>query len=1157
MPSGATSSDLAGVTNTDPIAAGWLSQTSFNSRMFPDASGVFRTYASGTAARDDAGLWHAHNDRLQLIKNNTMTGAGAGVLPTGWVEVAGAPAGITRTVNGTVTLANGLTALDVTFSGTASAGGTYWLQFGANADIGVRELKTCVPAAGGTGHAVGDIITLATTGGTVVFAPRIRVDAVNGGGLITACSIVSGGSIRIDPTTNPITQASTTGVGTGATFTVTYGLMTALSLSGYLQLVSGTLDRTAAAAFYLNFATNVNGQVGAQQWIDDRLLNRDTATRRMQKAIAPTGGTAVLAKPSFQFLFTNGSAYNVRLYIAMPMLEPVPSLASDASYPIPTTTVAVLNRADVIQVTGGPLTLAQDANCGIEITMGTMTHNGIEHRAVMPLLTANSSTNLLARDTDGAIYTSAGSARTYKTWRSNYALECTHALTWGGGSAVVASTANAQSKSASSGQPAITTLQLAGDGCIKELKIWNGKISTAGYQSVSAQVAHYGATSGGIVGAAASKDIGASTFVIQSFREVDIGGMSANGLVRIDANDYTQFGGMSKDMLYWSNEVIGASGSPTSTVDPIPKYVLRYFDYLTRSRAFKVYPTRPSLNQAGGIASVTKNGGTKRITSVTTVAGSAFTADYFQDNGYEGDLMAASGVSYITGREAQDNTLDANGVAKDPQNGDKGSQNSETDSFGYSGSIFRSGSNVSWTTQLAIDPWITAGDNTSGLLAGIQYDAAGTQGAADDTTQAYNFRMTLTKTAAIKQNFPNTAPTGYLPQTYEILGRWFQACRNLGYTAVSEGTSATTTNYSLANLGIFNGIGGNAYFDLNNANGFSTDWIGSNWGAQFQAITGSAAQHYCEATNAERSTYWNALKSYLLGFWYYLQYDCVNEVAALSATINAGGTGYAVGDRIVMDVANTMFSVVAKVKTVSSGAVTAVEFIGSVLTRNNSAPSNPVSQLSTSGSGTGCTLNITWGSRVASQINSDALLYGLAADHYRDYCEEDFAGWMQCMYLREGRRMVGLAKMHSSDVLPTIGSTPVISTNTAGSLSYAIDSHSHKRYAKQRSGVWYTENEGWVSRTRGGYNTYAPIPMEILLPARSECTNLGVSFCVSSSHPAFGAERMELSHMTLSESLGILFAQMALGSKPDVQDFDYSAYRTVALARGLVLPQTN
>jgi len=806
---------------------------------------------------------------------------------------------------------------------------------------------------------------------------------------------------------------------------------------------------------------------------------------------------------------------------------------------------------------GAPLTLAQAANCGIEVTMRTMTHNGIEHRAVMPILTANSTTNLLARDTDGAIFTSAGSARTYKTWRSNYALECAHALTWGGGSAVVASTANAQSKSASAPQPSITTLQLAGDGCIKELKIWNGKISTAGYQAVTTQVAHYGATSGGIVGAAASKDIGASTLVIQSFREADIGGMSANGLARIDANDYSQFGGMSKDMLYWTGEVVGNLGSPTSTVDPIPKYVLRYFDYLTRSRGFKVYPTRPTLNQSGGIASVTKNGSTKRITSLTTVAGSTFTADYFQDNGYEGDLMAAAGVSYITGREAQDNTLDANGVAKDPQNGDKGSQGGETDSFSYSGGIFRSGSNVSWTTQLVVDPFIVAGDDTSGLLTGVHQINSSTAGIATQSTQAYNFRMTLTKTAAIKQNFPNTAPSGYLPQTYELLGRWFQSCRNLGYTAVSEGTSLTSTNYSLANLGIFNGVGGNNYFDLNNANGFSTDWVGSNWGAQFQAITGSSAEHYCEATNLERSIYWNALKNYLLGFWYYLQYDSVNEVAALSATIASGGTGYAVGDRIIMNVANTMFSVVAKVKTVSSGAVTAVEFIGGVLTRGNSAPSNPVAQLSTSGSGTGCTLTITWGSRVASQINSDALLYGLAADHYRDFCEEDFAGWMQCMYLREGRRLVGLAKMHSSDVLPPIGSTPVISTNTAGSLSYAIDSHSHKRYAKLRGSVWYTESEGWVSRSRSGVNSYAPIPMEILLPLRAECTNLGVSFCVSSSHPAFGAERMELSHMTLSESLGILFAQMALGSKPDVQDFDYSAYRTVALARGLVLPQTN
>ena len=153
--------------------------------------------------------------------------------------------------------------------------------------------------------------------------------------------------------------------------------------------------------------------------------------------------------------------------------------------------------------------------------------------------------------------------------------------------------------------------------------------------------------------------------------------------------------------------------------------------------------------------------------------------------------------------------------------------------------------------------------------------------------------------------------------------------------------------------------------------------------------------------------------------------------------------------------------------------------------------------------------------------------------------------------------MDGLAKMRSSDVLPPIGSTPVISTNTAGSLSYAIDSHSHKRYAKQRSGVWYTENEGWVSQTRGGYNNYAPIPFEVLMPKRADCTNMLVTFCVSASHPAFGAERMELSHMALSQAAALLLSQMYNGAKPDVQDFDYSTFRTAALAKGLVLPQTN
>lgn len=86
---------------------------------------------------------------------------------------------------------------------------------------------------GGTGYAVGDIITLpgTTQGQAPIGAPaKIQVDTV-AAGVITAASVVNqvlgsttakGGSY-FAPQTNPVAQSSTTGSGSGATFNLTFG----------------------------------------------------------------------------------------------------------------------------------------------------------------------------------------------------------------------------------------------------------------------------------------------------------------------------------------------------------------------------------------------------------------------------------------------------------------------------------------------------------------------------------------------------------------------------------------------------------------------------------------------------------------------------------------------------------------------------------------------------------------------------------------------------------------------------------------------------------------------------------------------------------------------------------------------------------------------
>lgn len=101
--------------------------------------------------------------------------------------------------------------------------------------------------------------------------------------------------------------------------------------------------------------------------------------------------------------------------------------------------------------------------------------------------------------------------------------------------------------------------------------------------------------------------------------------------------------------------------------------------------------------------------------------------------------------------------------------------------------------------------------------------------------------------------------------------------------------------------------------------------------------------------------------------------------AAQSATIAAGGTGYAVGDTITETGGTAVIQAVFTVATVSAGVVTSVT--ATVPGIYTAKPTNPVSQGSTSGSGTGCTLTITWNNpagsdfRLAITTLADGLLW--------------------------------------------------------------------------------------------------------------------------------------------------------------------------------------
>ena len=101
-------------------------------------------------------------------------------------------------------------------------------------------------ASGGSGYVVGNSVTIA--GGTGVVPATLYVSSIGAGGSITGISVSRPGVYSTNPT-NPVSQASTTGSGTGATFTVTMN-------GGVPSGLAGTTTIYGPQSTYLNYFGN-------------------------------------------------------------------------------------------------------------------------------------------------------------------------------------------------------------------------------------------------------------------------------------------------------------------------------------------------------------------------------------------------------------------------------------------------------------------------------------------------------------------------------------------------------------------------------------------------------------------------------------------------------------------------------------------------------------------------------------------------------------------------------------------------------------------------------------------------------------------------------------------------------------------------------------
>lgn len=301
----------------------------------------------------------------------------------------------------------------------------------------------------------------------------------------------------------------------------------------------------------------------------------------------------------------------------------------------------------------------------------------------------------------------------------------------------------------------------------------------------------YGSSPAAISAAVQAKRMGKSAVIVSP--ETRIGGLTTGGLGQTDIGNKKAFGGIALEFYkdvgkYYGADVDKWQFEPSAALSILEGWEKR--DGLDIRRG-------EWLDREKGVEK--KDG---RIVSIKTLSGKVYRGKIFIDATYEGDLMAAAGVSYHVGREANSvygETINGNqpGLAKYHQ------------------------------LHAGVDPYVVPGNPSSGLLPGVEpYDPELKPGDGDKRVQAYCFRMCLTTDP--KNRIPFAKPEGYDERDFELLFRDFAADKDGKYVVpwINSRMPKGKT-------------------DTNNRAGFSTDFIGANW-------------NWPEATYAERRKIFDA-----------------------------------------------------------------------------------------------------------------------------------------------------------------------------------------------------------------------------------------------------------------------------------------------------------
>lgn len=336
----------------------------------------------------------------------------------------------------------------------------------------------------------------------------------------------------------------------------------------------------------------------------------------------------------------------------------------------------------------------------------------------------------------------------------------------------------------------------------------------------------YGSTPAGIMAAYTAKLKGKSVLLVSPTKR--IGGLTAGGLGWTDIGDSTSHRRIIKGFAREFYRRIGqhyGMASPTFYFEP--KVALATFRGFLDEVGLKDttdiwYQWRivSAEKEGNEVKSITLEDATNpKVTPQRTVH-----ARIFMDCSYEGDLMARAGITYTVGRESKTKY-------NEPENGAQCLNKHQ----------FCDG----------VDPYVVPGDPSSGLLWGIMSDPMPANGTGDNHIQAYNYRLTLTKTKPFR-SITAKVPDNYDPSKYELLFRWMEKKGWSGYGDCLKWTYMKDSS------------GPNSWnavkTDNNNNGAFSTDMIGYSW-------------DYPEATYEQRDSIAKLHEDYTKGLLYILWTD--------------------------------------------------------------------------------------------------------------------------------------------------------------------------------------------------------------------------------------------------------------------------------------------